>query len=1019
MPFVKKYWENPEILHLNCEQPHAYFIPYESEFKAQKGIRGGSKFFKSLNGSWKFKYHDTFFKVEDGFYHEDYDASAWNDLIVPSNWQMYGYDQPNYTNINYPYPCDPPFVPNDNPVGIYIRDFAIDSIDKDIHLVFEGVDSCFYLWVNGVEVGYSQVSHMISEFNITKYLRQGSNRIAVMVLKWCDGSYLEDQDMWRLSGIFREVYLLKRDQVHITDIFAKTYLTEDFSEGTLRCEFEMSGNTTSSVRAVLKDIHGFSFHEQSVAISQRGALEFKIESPALWSAETPNLYGLFLYHEQEVIPLKIGFRRIEIKDSVILINGAAVKFKGVNRHDSHPELGHTTPLSHMKNDLFLMKRHNINAVRTSHYPNDPRFLDLCDELGFYLIDEADLETHGANDSKKINAISTDPQFAEAYVDRMQRMVERDKNHPCVMLWSLGNESGYGENHLKMATWTKSRDNTRLLHYEGAFSPGVNGPLDTSCLDVYSRMYPSIAWIANEFLKEENEKRPLVLCEYCHAMGNGPGDLKDYWDLLYKHPRLAGGFVWEWTDHSIKAKTSEGIIYHAYGGDFGDKPNDGNFCIDGLVYPDRRPHTGLLELKNIIAPVKTEAVDLLTGKIKVINLYDFINLSSLVLNWKLEKDGEVIDSGELDSIAVISHQSEIITLPYLKPEMADARYLLTVYYTLKGDTTWAQKGHEVAFEQFELPVGAIEKTKISIGDMALIGIIKSEQEIVVQGTDFQYIFDRNYGSFTKIAYNDVNMICALPKFNVWRAPTDNDMHIKAAWMKEGYDRLDTHTYSVNIVSEDNKHISIRTEFSLCGYTNRPILHASALWTAYGNGDIVLETKAKIREDLPFLPRFGLQIRMPKGNELVEYFGYGPHESYIDKHKSTCKSRFEVTVDRMHEDYLKPQENGSHFSTEWAVISNLLGMGLLMIGMEDFSLNVSHYSPEDIALATHPYQLERRDETIVNIDYMMSGVGSNSCGPELLPQYRLAQSDIIFKLRIKPIFKENISIIDIVKTEITNN
>lgn len=1023
MFFVEKYWENPQVLHVNTEKPHAYFIPYESEDKAKKGIRGNSKFYKSLNGQWKFKYYDTVSMVEDGFYACNYNANSWDDLIVPSNWQMHGYDKPHYTNVNYPYPCDPPFVPNDNPAGLFIRDFYVDKIDnKNVYLVFEGVDSCFYLWVNGTFVGYSQVSHMTSEFNIAQHLKPGNNRLAVMVLKWCDGSYLEDQDMWRMSGIFRDVYLLTREKVHISDIFIKTDLNENLTEGVLSCEITLSGGTSANICALLKDIHGDILSEQQANMVQQGILEFKVPSPELWNAETPNLYELYIYNGEEIILLKVGFRKIEIKDSVILINGKAVKLKGVNRHDSHPVLGHTIPLYHMKNDLILMKRHNINAIRTSHYPNDPRFLELCDELGFYVIDEADLETHGAERVGDFSMISRDPQFEAAYLDRMHRMVERDKNHASIIMWSLGNESGYGENHVKMALWAKNKDNSRLIHYEGAFSPSLYYDINTgweatSCLDVYSRMYPSISWMADEFLQNENEKRPLVLCEYCHAMGNGPGDLKDYWDLIYKHPRLSGAFVWEWTDHSVLTKTSDGIEYYAYGGDFGDKPNDGNFCVDGLVYPDRTPHNGLLELKNIIAPVRTEAVDLNSGKIKVTNLYDFINLSHLVLNWKVEKDGEVIDSSEEDNIDLAPQSSSIFTLPYDIPQKPDGRYFLTVSYTLVTDMEWAEKGYEVAFEQFELPVGKVEKHPVTKASMPSISIVETNKEFIIQGSEFKYVFDRYYGCFTSIIYNGMNMISSMPKFNIWRAPTDNDRNIRNKWEAEGYNRLDTHIYSVKIISRDEKHISICSDFSLGGYIKKPVIRAKALWTVYGSGDILLETQAKVSEGIPFLPRYGLQLCMPKGNELIEYFGYGPHESYLDKRRSTFKSKFEATVDSMHENYLKPQENGSHYSTEWATVTNLLGMGLLFIGMEDFSFNVSHYTPEDITNASHPYKLIRRDETIINLDYKVSGVGSNSCGPELLPQYRLSESDINFKLRIKPIFKEDISLLDVVYSEIT--
>jgi len=1016
MFIVEKYWENPDVLHVNCEEPRAYFIPFENEAKAEKGLRGNSKYYQSLNGVWKFKYHNSVYNVEEGFQAGNFDADCWDNLMVPSNWQMHGYDKPNYTNVNYPYPCDPPYVPGNNPAGLFIRDFTFENPDeKDTYLVFEGVDSCFYVWVNGKQVGYSQVSHMTSEFNITGYLKPGKNRMAVMVLKWCDGSYLEDQDMWRLSGIFREVYLLKRNKKHISDVFIKTELDDNFREGILKCQVELSGNDASQVRAVLKDIEGAILYDESAGMKMQGTLEIKVSNPKPWSAEIPQLYSLYLYMEDEIILQKVGFRKIEVKASVILVNGKAVKFKGVNRHDSHPQLGHTTPLSHMKNDLLLMKRHNINAIRTSHYPNDPRLPELCDQLGFYVIDEADLETHGAGPAGNIDMISGDKRFEKAYVDRMQRMVERDKNHACILLWSLGNESGYGENHIKMAEWAKARDCSRLIHYEGATGWGKNG-LDTSCVDVYSRMYPPIADMEELVLKDEAEKRPYILCEYCHAMGNGPGDLKDYWDLMYKYDRFSGGFVWEWTDHTVKTKTADGIEYHAYGGDFGDKPNDGNFCMDGLVYPDRIPHTGLLELKNVIAPVRTEAMNLKQGELKITNLYYFIDLSQLVLNWKVEKDGKVIDHGVVNDLNAGPQQCVTVSLPCTLPQRADGRYFLTVSYTQKNYTQWAEKGYEIAFAQFELPVGKTEKSLYHMAAMSSLGIEESKKELVIEGAGFKYIFDLYYGSFTGLIYNGVPMISKMPVFNLWRAPTDNDRSIVSKWRQEGFDRLDTKVYAVNVTSRDEKHITICTEYSLGGYINKPVLHGKAYWTVYGSGDIILQTQVEVREGIPFLPRFGLQLVMPEGNERVEYFGFGPHESYIDKHRSTFKSRFESTVSVMHEDYLMPQENGSHYSTEWAAVTNLQGMGLLFAGMEDFSFNVSHFTSEDLTKAMHPHELVKRCETIVNIDYMNSGVGSNSCGPELLPQYRLSRKDISFKVRIKPIFKDDADILDDVNTQI---
>jgi beta-galactosidase len=998
-----KYWQDPSVLHVNCEKPRAYFIPYDTAEKADKGIRGASEFFRNLSGSWKFKYCASVNDIAEEFYSADFDPSGWEELVVPSNWQMHGYDKPNYTNTRYPFPFDPPYVPEENPAGLYIRDFFLgDKPEKAVKLVFEGVDSCFYVWINGKLVGYSQVSHMTSEFDITDFVECGSNRIAVMVLKWCDGSYLEDQDKWRLSGIFREVYLLTRDREHIVDLQLETALDKNFEEGVLVCKVEASSGTELPVRAELKDDRGTVIATAESVVAGTGTLRFPVRQPALWSAESPVLYRLFLYSGEEVILLRTGFRRIEIKDSVLLFNGRAVKFKGVNRHDSHPELGQAIPVEHMKMDLFQMKRHNINAIRTSHYPNDPRFLELCDELGFYVIDEADLETHGCGAVGNIHCIAQDPRFEQAFVDRMQRMVERDKNFTCVFMWSLGNESGHGVNHVKMAEWARSRDGGRLLHYEGATGWGKN-ELDSSYLDVYSRMYPALAEMEELVLHDETEKRPYILCEYCHAMGNGPGDLKDYWDLMYRYPRFAGGFVWEWTDHGIRTKTPDGIEYYAYGGDFDDHPNDGNFCIDGLVNPDRTPHTGLLELKNVIKPVKTEAVDLKKGWIRVTNLYDFTDLSGLTLNWKLEKDGELVASGSVAALQAKPQESEIVTLPYEYPGQADGRYFITVSYVQNRATPWSDICAEVGFDQFELPVGEIKGAAIDPAELPDLRIYKDEREVRMEGVDFEYVFDMVCGSFVRIGYRGMDLIAESPQFNLWRAPTDNDRFIRKAWEEQGLDRLSPHVYSSEVVHESKKEISIRTVLSLGGYAKAPVMHIECTWTVYGSGEIVMESMGKVREGLAYLPRFGMRFVLPEGNEAVEYFGYGPHESYIDKHHSTRMGRYAATVDDMHVDYLKPQENGSHYKTEWAAVTGNTGMGLLFAGAEDFSLNVSHHTPQDLAKAMHPHERIKRKETIVHIDGGMSGIGSHSCGPELLPQYRLSDRELSFKLRIKPVYK----------------
>ncbi len=996
---IKKYWEDTETLQINREKPRAYYIPFKEASGALSGVREESPYFQLLNGGWKFKYHESIKLVEEGFYKPDTDTSMWEELIVPSCWQVKGYDKTHYTNANYPFPCDPPFVPNNNPAGLYIRDFKLleEWDGKEKYIVFEGVNSCFYLWVNGSFAGYSQGSRMPAEFNISQYIQKGVNRIAVMVLKWCDGSYLEDQDMWRFSGIFRDVYLLAREKSCIRDVFNRQELSPDLQQAVLSCELDTTGSCEA--RAELRDASGKSVAAGTALIEGHGAIRLEIDRPVLWNAEHPYLYKLLIYCNGEVLVFNTGFRSIEIKQGIFMINGKAVKLKGVNRHESHPELGQTVPVPHMLEDLLLMKRHNINTIRASHYPDDPRFLDLCDEYGFYLVDEADLECHGVLEAGDFHMLTRDPRWEKAFLDRAERLVERDKNHPCVVIWSMGNESGYDANHISMARWTKARDASRPVHYEGA-APKYGGSKAVECLDMESRMYASVEYIEEYASNDENSK-PLFLCEYSHAMGNGPGDLKDYWDIIYKYPLLMGGCVWEWCDHGISAVTGAGVEYYAYGGDFGDRPNDGNFCLDGLVYPDRTPHTGLLELKKVIAPVRIEAADLKEGTFKVTNLYDFIDLSGVSIEWKVEKDGATVEQGVYDSIEALPQCSTMLRLPYRIPESSAGRFFVTLSVIQKKATTWAERGYEITFEQFELPVNKAEVSKS--GKPAALKVEEKDNLVYIEGFDFYHVFDLYEGGFTKLSRNNTDMLCGLPRFNIWRAPTDNDRNIKLKWMEEGYDRAGIHVYGAKLeeVKEDKVRISV--DFSLGGYIKLPILHARAVWTVAAAGEIFLEVSAKVRDGLPFLPRFGLQLVMPEGNEAVEYFGNGPHENYIDKRQSARKGKYLTTVDGMFENYLMPQENGSRCGTEWVIVSNPQGMGLRFEAEEEFSFNASHYTPEALTEAGHPFELKKSRETIVNIDYKMSGVGSNSCGPELIKKYRLDEKEFKFRLRIMPVFK----------------
>ncbi|MBB6669481.1 glycoside hydrolase family 2 TIM barrel-domain containing protein [Cohnella nanjingensis] len=1006
---IERYWEDLNVLQVNREAARASYIPYADAGSARAGKRGRSPYYQSLNGSWKFQYRRSVREVEENFYEETADVSAWDDLIVPSCWQVNGYDQLHYTNLNYPIPCDPPYVPDDNPAGLYVREFNVTErwMARDRYIVFEGVNACFYLWVNGTFAGYSQGSRMPAEFNLSALLREGKNKIAVMVLKWCDGTYLEDQDAWRYSGIFRDVYLLARDAVHVRDVFNKQSIGGGFKKAVLQTEVETTGRL--EVRAELRDAQGNVVAEDQAVAEGKATLRFEVNDPALWNAENPYLYRLYVYGGGEVLQFPVGFRQVEIAAGVFRINGQDVKLKGVNRHDSHPALGQTIPVRHMIRDLVLMKRHNVNTVRTSHYPNDSRFMELCDEYGFYVIDEADLECHGMGvagtewDDDDIHRLSNNPDWQASFLDRAVRMVERDKNHPCVVMWSLGNESGYGANHIAMAEWTKRRDLSIPVHYEGA-APNNKGDANTEGLDVVSRMYASVQDI-EAYAQDEAQRKPLFLCEYSHAMGNGPGDLMDYWDAIYRHPKLMGGCVWEWCDHGIRTQTDDGTRFYAYGGDFGDRPNDGNFCIDGLVAPDRTPHTGLLELKQVLTPVRFEAHDLRKGTIQVTNLYDFIGLAHIGVHWKIEEDGQLVQQGQLDLIEAAPHGSRLVTIPYSLPDASSSRYTLTLSCWLKEQTFWAEPGYEISFAQFDLPVPRVNEA----GDDARRRFpLQAHQEgdlLTIEGIDFCHRFDLHAGMVAKISKHGVDMLHSPVRFNVWRAPIDNDMHVKEKWTDVGYDRAIPKTYRCEWHQADASTVEIRSEFSLGGVSKFTLLRGIAVWRVNGAGEIAFQANVEVGEKQPYLPRFGLQLTMPQGTEEVEYYGNGPHESYVDKRQSVKKGRYLLTVDDMFENYIMPQENGSRYGTEWAIVSNELGMGLKITAEDSFSLNAAHFTPEDLTAADHHYKLARRKETIVHLDYKMSGVGSNSCGPELAEPYRLNEKAFRFSLVLTPVFKED--------------
>lgn len=1001
-------------LHQGCEAPRAYFVPFDTDSGALTGRRGMSERFINLCGDWSFRYYPSVNDVGDPATAELTDMDT---IEVPRSWQTKlgrGYDTPNYTNVNYPYPVDPPFVPDDNPCGLYVRNFSISEetlAARRVYINFEGVDSCFYLFVNNRYVAYSQVSHMTSEIDITGQLVPGNNELRVLVLKWCHGSYLEDQDKFRFSGIFREVYLLLRTPVHIRDIFVRPELNQDYSQGVVSVNAEITG--TSSVKYRLLTPDGDEISGGRMQIKKSGSFEVLVPHPLLWSDETPQLYHLLITCRDEHICIPCGFRHIVIRDKVFYINGQPVKARGVNRHDSHPILGSTTPYDHMLRDLYIMKQHNINMVRTSHYPNDPRFYEMCDELGIYVCNEADLETHGMQRDGHWDQLTDSPEWTEAYLDRACRMMERDKNHPCVIMWSVGNESGIGRNHRAMADYFHSRiegcivhseDISRRLHHNlKSDDPEKRRELECDYIDIESRMYPSPDECVNDYLESSQYSKPLFLCEYSHAMGNGPGDLDEYWRLIWMEKSLFGGCVWEFVDHSVTTGPNVYIDPHyTYGGDFGDTPNDGNFCVDGLVYPDRRPHTGLLEYKQAIKPFKVESYGSSSGTVRIRNRRYFTDLSDLDMFWSIERNGKVISDGCVPALKIKPGQSRQFKIGTVK---ATENTVVNISLRQNISRPWAPMGYEVGSHQFilsktcatqlldELPVG-------------LPALTVTDDKYIVNTDDAEYIVDRRHGLLTSIKHQGKQLITSPLLPTLWRAPTDNDRRIKLKWLEAGYN--DTHVKCYGCFAQFRRNeLLVTSHLSLGNHSNMPVAHVDAFYSFYKTKGARVDMYIEVREGLPELPRFGVQLSMPEGTERLRYFGMGPYESYIDKRLASRIGEFDTTVSQHFEHYVRPQENMAHADTMWCEVSSLTGHGLLFLRTnQPFSFNCSHFTPKQISDTPHDYELKPLDETIVNIDFRQAGIGSNSCGPALRHEYRLADGHYTVSFRMVPVMVDDI-------------
>ena len=1001
---VPRYYEDLSVLHENTMPARAYFIPASKRMDNLVEHREESDRMQLLNGTWKFQYFNSIYDVQEPFFEKDYDTENFDEIQVPSVWQMAGYDTHQYTNIRYPFPFDPPYVPQDIPCGTYAHTFVYhkDENAPKAFLNFEGVDSCFYVWINGSYVGYSQVSHMTSEFDITDLLRDGENSIAVLVMKWCDGSYLEDQDKFRMSGIFRDVYILKRPKQAISDYHIKTRIEDMLA----KVEIEMKFYSPLNVKISIEDRNGAVVAIGSIA--EEGTAVLEIASPELWNTENPYLYKLILETENEVIVDHIALRKIEIKDQVIYLNGQKIKFRGVNRHDSDPVTGFTINPEQITTDLTLMKQHNFNAIRSSHYPNAPFFYEMCDKYGFMVIDEADIEAHGPfmiyrkedtdyNRFKRWNEmIADDPAWEEAIVDRVKLMVERDKNRFCIVMWSMGNESAYGCNFEKALEWTKNFDPDRITQYESARYRNYDETYDYSNLDVYSRMYPALSEI-QEYLDKDGSK-PFLLVEYCHSMGNGPGDFEDYFQMIQDNDKMCGGFVWEWCDHAIAHGTAEnGKTIYAYGGDHGEEIHDGNFCMDGLVYPDRTVHTGLLEYKNVYRPARVISYDKESGELVLHNYMDFDDLKDYVkISYELTQDGLVISKGKLPEVSAAPHSEGKINLKINVPESGKC-YLKFIYH-LKKELPLLDEDHILGFDEIEvsqkdakcqLAEKWVEKT---VTDSEL-QVSEDDTQIHIKGREFAYTIDRRTALFTEMKFAGREYLNHPMELNIWRAPTDNDMYIKSEWKKAYYDKAYTRAYTTEVVQ--GKHgVKITSHASVVAETVQKILDVTITWKIEAAGKIDADIAVTKDDEFPDLPRFGVRMFLDKKLSAARYFGMGPQESYCDKHQAASHGLYHANVDDLHEDYIRPQENGSHYDCEYVELNNSR-YGIVVSAENAFSFNASYYTQEELEKKTHNYELTESDSVVFCVDYALNGIGSNSCGPVVLDQYRF--DDVLFRFQ----------------------
>ncbi|MBN1580430.1 MAG: DUF4981 domain-containing protein [Anaerolineae bacterium] len=1034
-------WENPQTIARNKQPGHAPLGAYPDADTALACDRWASPYVQSLNGRWKFHLAPMPERVPDGFYMPNFNVSGWAEIAVPGNWQLPIHwsasalnDRPIYTNTHYPFEPNPPYVPQENPTGCYRTTFVLDPEwqDRDVFVLFESVDCAFYLWINGHEVGYSQGSRLPAEFAITPYIREGENTVAVQVMRYSDGFYLEDQDYWHMSGIQRDVMLYSKPKVGLRDFTVRTLLDDQYCDATLTIEAfipRVPDMATYAVEAMLYDAQNNPVFDQPVStwVCERtpyrartktgcAMLSQKVEEPFLWTAETPYLYTLVLTLKDadgqaiDFESCKVGFRQVEIRDGVVLLNGKRLVARGVDRHEHHPERGRALTDEDMIAEIVLMKQLNFNTVRTSHYPNHPRWYDLCDAYGLCVIDEANIETHGVE-----GELSHDPAWAQAYLERAIRMVLRDKNHPSILFWSLGNESGCGPHHAAMAAWIRAYDPTRLVQYES----GHPGP---EVSDVFCPMYPDLDWV-RQVLADPNEKRPMIMCEYAYAKGNSTGNFFKFWDLVDELPRFQGGCIWDWHDKALLHNNAAGEPFYAYGGDFGgnfnyNRPNeDPQMCCNGIVGPDLAPHPGAFEVKKVQAPVAVHVAhgqEILAGWFTVWNKHHTLDLGHLDIVWKLDEDGQTIQSGTLAPLALAAGEKRDLHIPFQTPGTLEpgAEYQLTISFVLNADTPWAPKNHTVAWEQFRVPFATSVDPQITLEAIPELMMVETETSITVDGMGFQIVFGKAEGIITSYRVNDLDVLKTGPVENFYRAPTDIDLLMGNPpanvhkWRAAGLDRLLRSVVGFEAVQIDARIVQVRIQSRLCAEDKKDGIDSEIVYRVYGSGDIVLDNKVVIDEQLPFMPRIGLELRLPPICEQLTWYGRGPHENYVDRKKGAALGRYKSTVDDQFVPYVYPSECGGKEDVRWLALTDEHGTGLLIVGLDKLHIDALHYTIKDLEQAGHPHELTRLDEIVLHLDGWHMGVGGDDGWlSHVHPEFCIYPATYRYSLRLKPLARSD--------------